>query len=70
MDRQSFILAIGGGSLLDVVGFAGSIIHRGMRMIRVPTTTLAQADAGIGVKNGMDICNAKNFVGTFAPLWL
>ena len=67
MDRQSFIVAIGGGSLLDVVGFAGSIIHRGMRMIRVPTTTLAQADAGIGIKNGMDIFNAKNFAGTFAP---
>ncbi|MFZ9034249.1 MAG: 3-dehydroquinate synthase [Anaerohalosphaeraceae bacterium] len=67
MDRQSIILAIGGGSLLDVVGFAGSIIHRGMRMIRVPTTTLAQADAGIGIKNGMDIFNAKNFAGTFAP---
>ena len=67
MDRQSFIVAIGGGSLLDVVGFTGSIIHRGMRMIRIPTTTLAQADAGIGIKNGMDIVNAKNFVGTFAP---
>jgi 3-dehydroquinate synthase len=67
MDRQSFIVAIGGGSLLDVVGFAGSIIHRGMRMIRIPTTTLAQADAGIGIKNGMDIFNAKNFAGTFAP---
>ncbi len=67
MDRQSFIIAIGGGSLLDVAGFAASIIHRGLRMVRIPTTTLAQADAGIGVKNGMDIANAKNFVGTFAP---
>ena len=67
LDRQSFVLAIGGGSVLDMVGFGTSIVHRGLRLVRVPTTTLAQADAGIGVKNGMDEHGQKNFVGTFAP---
>ncbi len=67
LDRQSFVIAIGGGSMLDVAGFATSIVHRGLRLIRLPTTTLAQCDAGVGVKNGMDEHGAKNFVGTFAP---
>ncbi|MBI5724004.1 MAG: 3-dehydroquinate synthase [Planctomycetes bacterium] len=67
LDRQSYIAAVGGGSVLDMVGFATSIVHRGLRLIRFPTTTLAQADAGVGVKNGMDEHGQKNFVGTFAP---
>ena len=67
LDRQSFVVAVGGGSLLDMVGFAASIVHRGLRFIRVPTTTLAQNDAGIGVKNGMNEHGQKNFVGTFSP---
>ena len=67
LDRQSFIVAVGGASVLDMLGFATSIVHRGLRLVRVPTTTLAQNDAGVGVKNGMDEHRAKNFVGTFAP---
>ncbi|MFW6133345.1 MAG: 3-dehydroquinate synthase, partial [Planctomycetota bacterium] len=67
LDRQSFVVAVGGGALLDMVGFAASIVHRGLRLVRVPTTTLGQNDAGIGVKNGMDEHGQKNFVGTFAP---
>ena len=67
LDRQSFVLAVGGGAVLDMVGFAASIVHRGLRLVRVPTTTLAQADGGVGVKNGMDEHGQKNFVGTFAP---
>ena len=67
LDRQSFVIAIGGGGLLDMVGFATAIVHRGLRLIRVPTTTLSQNDAGIGVKNGMNEHGMKNFVGTFAP---
>lgn len=65
--RQSYILAIGGGSMLDGTGFAAALVHRGMRLVRIPTTVLAQNDAGIGVKNGMDEHGMKNFVGTFAP---
>lgn len=65
--RHSFVLAIGGGSVLDMVGFAASLVHRGIRLIRVPTTVLGQCDAGVGVKNGMDEHGMKNFVGTFAP---
>ena len=67
LDRQSFVVALGGGAMLDMVGFATSIVHRGLRLVRVPTTTLAQDDAGVGVKNGMDEHGQKNFVGTFAP---
>ncbi len=67
MDRQSFVLAIGGGSLLDAVGLATALLHRGLRLIRMPSTVLGQADAGIGVKNGVDHHGQKNFIGTFAP---
>jgi 3-dehydroquinate synthase len=67
LDRHSFVLAVGGGSVLDMVGFAASLVHRGIRLIRVPTTVLAQCDAGVGVKTGMDEHGMKNFAGTFAP---
>ena len=67
LDRQSFVIALGGGGVLDMVGFATSLVHRGLRMVRVPTTTISQNDAGVGVKNGMDEHGQKNFVGTFAP---
>lgn len=67
LDRHSFVIAVGGGSVLDSVGFAASLVHRGVRLVRVPTTVLAQNDAGVGVKTGMDEHGAKNFVGTFAP---
>lgn len=65
--RQSFIWAVGGGSMLDIVGLAASLVHRGLRLIRIPTTVLAQNDAGVGVKNGVDAFGQKNFLGTFAP---
>ncbi len=67
LDRQSYIIAVGGGSLLDMVGFAASISHRGLRLIRIPTTTLAQNDAGVGVKNSLNENGQKNFIGTFSP---
>lgn len=67
LDRQSYIIAIGGGSVLDMVGFATAIAHRGLRLIRIPTTVLAQNDAGVGVKNSMNENGQKNFIGTFAP---
>ncbi|MDF1552334.1 MAG: 3-dehydroquinate synthase [Deferrisomatales bacterium] len=65
--RQSIILAIGGGAVLDAVGYAAATAHRGVRLIRMPTTVLAQNDAGIGVKNGVNAFGRKNFLGTFAP---
>ena len=65
--RHSYVLVIGGGALLDAVGFATSIAHRGVRLIRMPSTTLSQADAGVGVKNGINAFQKKNFTGTFTP---
>jgi len=67
IDRQSYLIAIGGGALLDVAGFAAATAHRGVRHIRIPTTTLSQADSGVGVKNGINAFGKKNFIGTFAP---
>jgi 3-dehydroquinate synthase len=65
--RHSYIVAIGGGAVLDMVGYAAAIAHRGIRLIRVPTTVLAQNDSGVGVKNGINAFGKKNFIGTFAP---
>lgn len=65
--RHSYIVGIGGGALLDTVGFAAATAHRGIRHFRFPTTTLGQADAGVGVKNGVNFKGKKNFVGAFAP---
>lgn len=69
LDRRSYIIAIGGGALLDCVGFAAATAHRGIRLIRIPTTTLAQADSGVGVKNAINYFNKKNWLGTFAVPW-
>jgi len=67
IDRHSYLMAIGGGALLDVTGFAAATCHRGIRLVRIPTTTLSQADSGVGVKNGINAFGHKNFVGTFMP---
>jgi 3-dehydroquinate synthase len=67
IDRQSYVIAVGGGALLDVVGFAAATAHRGVRLVRIPTTTLSQADSGVGVKNSINAFGKKNFIGTFAP---
>ncbi len=69
LDRRSYIIVIGGGAVLDAVGFAAAIAHRGIRLIRLPTTTLAQGDSGIGVKNAVNLFSKKNWVGTFAVPW-
>ncbi|HTM43809.1 MAG TPA: 3-dehydroquinate synthase [Polyangiaceae bacterium] len=66
LDRQSVVLAIGGGAMQDLVGFAAAVTHRGLRMLRVPTTVLGQSDSGIGVKNGVNAFGKKNALGTFA----
>jgi 3-dehydroquinate synthase len=66
IDRKSFVIAIGGGAMLDAVGYGAAIAHRGVRLVRMPTTVLAQDDAAMGVKNGVNRFGKKNFVGTFA----
>jgi 3-dehydroquinate synthase len=66
LDRHSFCLALGGGAMLDMVGFAAATCHRGVRIVRAPSTVLGQNDSGIGVKNGINAFGMKNFVGSFA----
>ena len=65
--RHSFVLVIGGGAVQDAAGFAAATAHRGVKLIRMPSTVLAQNDAGVGVKNAINHGKRKNFVGTFAP---
>jgi 3-dehydroquinate synthase len=66
MDRHSTVIIVGGGGLQDLVGYAAATTHRGVRVVRVPTTVLSQADSGVGVKNGVNAFGKKNFLGTFA----
>jgi 3-dehydroquinate synthase len=65
--RHSYVVAFGGGAVIDMTGYAAATAHRGVRLVRLPTTVMAQADASIGVKNGINAFGKKNFVGTFAP---
>jgi 3-dehydroquinate synthase len=65
--RHSYVVAIGGGAVLDAAGYAAATAHRGIRLIRVPTTVLAQDDSAMGVKNGINAFGKKNYLGTFAP---
>jgi len=69
IDRHSFAIAVGGGAVLDAVGYAAAIFHRGVRHIRFPTTVLSQDDSGVGVKNAVNWRDVKNLTGTFAPPW-
>ncbi len=66
IDRHSYVFCIGGGALLDVIGFAAATCHRGLRLVRFPTTTLSQDDSGVGVKNGINAYGKKNFLGAFS----
>ncbi|HVU37715.1 MAG TPA: 3-dehydroquinate synthase [Opitutales bacterium] len=66
LSRQSYVLAIGGGAVLDLAGFAAATAHRGVRLVRLPTTSLSQADGGVGVKNAVNYFGKKNWVGAFA----
>ena len=67
IDRHSYLIVVGGGALLDVAGFVAATAHRGVRLVRIPTTTLSQADSGVGVKNSLNAFGQKNLIGTFAP---
>ena len=67
--RHSFCVAVGGGAFLDAAGLAAALFHRGVRLVRIPTTALAQCDSGVGVKNAINYAGAKNLLGTFSPPW-
>ena len=67
LDRHSYVAAVGGGAVLDVVGYAAAMAHRGIRLIRFPTTVLAQDDSAVGVKNVINAFGQKNYLGTFTP---
>lgn len=64
-DRRSLIVAFGGGVVGDVAGFLASIYMRGLNFVQVPTTFLAQVDAAIGGKTGVDLPAGKNLLGSF-----
>ena len=65
MCRHSYIIAVGGGAVLDMVGFAAATAHRGIPLVRIPTTSLSQGDGGVGVKNGINYFGKKNWLGSF-----
>jgi 3-dehydroquinate synthase len=67
IDRHSCVVGIGGGAVLDLVGYVAATTHRGVRHVRLPTTVLSQNDSGVGVKNGVNAFGKKNFLGCFAP---
>ncbi len=69
VDRHAYVIVIGGGAVLDALGLAAAMGHRGVRLIRLPTTVLSQNDSGVGVKNAVNFKGCKNFIGTFAPPW-
>jgi len=69
LDRRSYVVVIGGGAILDAVRFAVAIAYRGLRLVRLPTTTLAQSDSGVGVENAMNLFKKKNWIGIFAVPW-
>jgi len=69
LDRRSYVVVAGGGAVLDTVGFAAQIAHRGIRLIRLPTTTLGQGDSGVGVKSAVNLFHKKNWLGAFGVPW-
>ena len=65
LDRKSQIVALGGGVVGDMAGFAASIYMRGISFVQIPTTLLSQSDSSVGGKTGIDFCDAKNILGAF-----
>lgn len=66
LDRHSYVLVIGGGAFLDAAGYGAATAHRGVRLVRFPTTTLSQDDSGVGVKCAINAYGKKNWVGAFS----
>jgi len=65
LERDDMIIALGGGVIGDLVGFAASIYLRGIGFIQVPTTLLAQVDSSVGGKTGVNSPQGKNLIGSF-----
>ena len=65
LERGDFVIALGGGVIGDLAGFAASIVRRGVRLVQMPTTLLAQVDSSVGGKTGINTAQGKNLVGTF-----
>ena len=65
LDRQSFVIGLGGGVIGDISGFAAAIYHRGIPHIQIPTTLLAMVDSSIGGKTGVNTADGKNLIGVF-----
>jgi 2-epi-5-epi-valiolone synthase len=67
IDRNGVLIAVGGGIVCDMVGFAASIYKRGIRYIKVNTTLVGQIDVGVGIKTGVNFLSSKNMLGTYYP---
>jgi 3-dehydroquinate synthase len=65
VERGDCVIALGGGVIGDLAGFAASILRRGVRLVQVPTTLLAQVDSSVGGKTGIDTPQGKNLIGAF-----
>ena len=66
IERGDVVIALGGGVIGDLTGFAASILRRGVRMVQIPTTLLAQVDSSVGGKTGINTAHGKNLIGTFS----
>ncbi|MEC7256584.1 MAG: 3-dehydroquinate synthase [Pseudomonadota bacterium] len=65
IERRDIVIALGGGVIGDLVGFAASILRRGVRFVQIPTSLLAQVDSSVGGKTGINTSHGKNLVGAF-----
>src|SRR6266404_8448335 len=67
LDRQSFVVGVGGGMIGDLSGFVAAIFHRGIPHVEIPTTRLAMVDSSIGGKTGVNTAAGKNLIGAIHP---